>query len=144
MAPPEESQSVPMEFKDPFNPTEAELRQWAYLDEEAAEDVELEQDFDLYVGENAAFQDLIIELAGDDKCTQQKFFLSCAYLIVGNPARQKFADDDAKAKVLEFLLKVKAKDSEKLNLLHSRAEALLAAPETFEYDKWCSGGLAYE
>ncbi|HLP86188.1 MAG TPA: hypothetical protein VK157_17680 [Phycisphaerales bacterium] len=62
-----------MKFVNPFNPTETELRAWA-ADADAMYPDEMSQDWDLVV---AAWEraSLIVELAGDESCPQQQFFL---------------------------------------------------------------------
>eukprot|EP01006_Ploeotia_vitrea_P005153 TRINITY_DN116470_c0_g1_i1.p1 TRINITY_DN116470_c0_g1~~TRINITY_DN116470_c0_g1_i1.p1 ORF type:complete len:134 (+),score=25.98 TRINITY_DN116470_c0_g1_i1:101-502(+) len=124
-------------FQSDFSPSEEELRHWAYVDQQTADDAEIEQDLDIFVAGD--FPDLVLELAADDTCTQQQFFLHCAYFVVGDHAKRKFKD---RSGCKEFLKKAKQYKHPKLDMLVGRAEQLMANPATFEYNKWCLGGLA--
>ncbi len=123
-------------MKDPWNPQKEEIRQWAYVSDAQWPD----QDFNLSVAK-VHFSDLIIEFAIDDDCPKRDFFLSCAYIIVGDAVRTKYVSH-TKAEVEEFIERVKATKNEQMTLLHGRAIALVNNPSSFNYDLWCSGGYA--
>ncbi|MGE6433124.1 hypothetical protein [Shewanella baltica] len=124
-------------MKDPWNPINEELREWAF-DTEALWPT---QDFDLAVGE-LYLSEIILELASNNSCPKQSFFLKCAYLIVGDAVRTDY-HTESKENVIEFL-----KQAEKTGNIHllefvEHSKELISNPSKFDYDQWCDGGLAY-
>ncbi|WP_223788796.1 hypothetical protein [Marinicella meishanensis] len=122
--------------KDPVNPSRAELRQWAY-DAEAMEPM---QDFDLLVV-LLGLNDLVLAFAADDQCPKQRYFLACAYLIVGDAVRTEYRSE-SRDYIDQFLADAGNTQHPKLLELVNRSAALIADPESFDYDDWCCGGLA--
>lgn len=123
-------------MKDPWNPQKEELRQWAF-------DADLpwpEQDFDLAVSD-MLFADIILELAADNHCPKQPFFLSCAYLIVGDAVRTNF-EVCSRTDIQHFLSRAVQTSNQYLVTLAERSYLLIQNPETFDYEQWCGGGLA--
>lgn len=120
------------------DPSPEKLRRWAYR-EDAGEPV---VDFDLRVAKrsNAA---LMLELSNDDACPQRAFFLGCLYLLVGDAVRTQFRAhprafiDDLLAQASRLEPRCYA-----VAVWCERSEALLAAPESFDYELWCDGGHA--
>lgn len=123
-------------MKDPWNPQKEALRQWAF----DAGAPWPEQDFDLAIGD-LLFADIILELAADNHCPKQPFFLSCAYLIVGDAVRTHF-DVCAKADLQHFLERAMQSGHPYLVTLVERSTVLIEHPDTFDYNQWCHGGLA--
>ena len=55
-----------------------------------------EQDFDLMVACDPDFRDIILELASNDQCPKQLFFLRCIYIIIGDAVRSNYNTDKKK------------------------------------------------
>jgi hypothetical protein len=124
----------PVRMQDPINPTDEELREWAY--KERWEPVE---DFVLMVAdvERAA---LLIELT---RSPQREFFFRCLYLIVGDAVRTKFntaARPDVEAMLASAA--VPATHDQAIAAWVKASRELLEHPDRFEYEAWCDGGLA--
>ena len=122
-------------MKDPWNPKKEELRKWAYDPESKWPD----QDFDLSVTE-IHFSELILECAIDENCPKKDFFLSCAYILVGDAVRSGF-NSTTKENVQDFLKAVKITNNKNLLLLFERATKLIKNPLLFDYDLWCAEGF---
>ena len=119
---------------EPYSIQIEELRLWGY-------DVTApwpSQDFDLMVAE-VCFSEIIIQLAIDDNCPKKDFFLSCAYIIIGDAVMTEYSSRSKEA-IDEFLVSIKKENHEKLDLLYQRAIALMQDPTIFDYDLWCSEG----
>ncbi|WP_409306634.1 hypothetical protein [Pectobacterium sp. B1J-3] len=123
-------------MKDPWNPQEKALRQWAFDTESPWP----EQDFDLAVADRL-FADIILELAADNHCPKQSFFLSCAYLMVGDAVRTNF-EICPKVDIQHFLARAEQSGHQYLIMLAERGTFLIEHPDTFDYNQWCNGGLA--
>ncbi len=122
-------------MNDHIEPNETELRAWA-CDADADWPV---QDYDLMVV-LLGLNHVIIELAADNNCPKQRFFLSCCYLIVGDAVRTEFKSESKQA-ILHFLNLAEATQHAQLLKFVARSEQLLADPSLFDYDLWCDGGL---
>jgi hypothetical protein len=129
-----------MKFADAVNPTEAELREWA-ADPNARYPEEMPQDFDLIVADWSRV-DLIAELAGDDSCPKQDFFLAVLYLMAGDCLRYPAGNVNI-PNLRSLLARLENTASESLRLFRTRALELLADPSKFDYAMWCDGGYAY-
>ena len=127
-------------FKDALDPTEEELRRWAAI-EGATYPPEMEQDWDLMVA-SPERADLILALAGDAACPNRGFFLSCLYLMVGDAVRSEGSTWPL-AEISSWLERQEDLADPSISLFRERANALLANPETFNYNLWCWGGHAY-
>ncbi|UZE97184.1 hypothetical protein [Alkalimarinus alittae] len=123
-------------MKDPWNPINEELREWAY----DADSLWPTQDFDLAVGE-LYLSDIIIELASDNSCPKQRFFLKCAYLIVGDAVRTDY-HTETREDVSNFLKQASKTGNVYLLKFVEHAKELMSNPSKFDYDQWCDGGLA--
>lgn len=121
-------------LQDPWNPQSEEIRAWAFEPDSIWPD----QDFDLSVAE-LHFADLIIELSCDARCPKKDFFLSCAYIIVGNAVMTEY-ETRSKTEVEQFLQQLKATNNERLLTLYKLAKELVATPSSFDYDFWCGEG----
>lgn len=75
-------------FHDIYNPAPEELRAWSYATAEPEWPVE---DWDLMVTTRVNAP-MILMLASDDANPQQRFFLSCLYLLVGDMVRTYVRD----------------------------------------------------
>ena len=118
-------------FKNEVQPTEAELKIWAY-----GNYYQPDQDFQLFVVDNPYF---ILELAADPKCPTRRFFLDSLYVWVARQAGEEQT-------ILTDWLATAAKiNDEKIKKLVARARRLQANPKTYTYAKWgLEGGYAYE
>lgn len=66
---------------DPWNPTQEEIKEWAY-DKNAV----CEQDWELAVYDFKNI-DLILEIVNDKNCPKRRFFLRCLYVFSGDIVR---------------------------------------------------------
>lgn len=125
-------------MNDPWNTTIKELTEWAYN----PNCVWPTQDFDLSIGD-LCYSEVILKFAADDLCPTQDFFLSCAYLIIGDAVRSKY--NTAKESDIEnFLNDAEKTHNKHLLVLSNHAKKLIQNPSSFDYDKWCMGELAKE
>jgi len=118
-----------------------QLRNWAYNPDQF---VGMEQDFELLVA-NLDRANLVLECASDDDCPKQLFFLSCAFLIVGDAIRSNGDSSVFVAQEEEILAFVRQAEKTGNALLLEfvwRARDLIENPSTFEYDLWRGGELA--
>ena len=67
---------------DPWNPSHADIRQWAYSNEMIPE-----QDWELALIGKVADQQLCLTLAADRDCPNRTFFLGCLYVFTGDTIR---------------------------------------------------------
>jgi hypothetical protein len=116
-------------MRDPFDPTDAELREWASSDEPWPV-----QDFDLMVAD-AERVPLLLELTSS---RNRDFFLSCLYLVVGDAVRSRFntcspADVES---ALEHATATAARDPAIRRWIEESRRAL-ASPDDFDYEAWC-------
>jgi hypothetical protein len=123
-------------MRDPWNPSAADLREWAY-DAESREPV---QDFDLAVAWTQ-HEKILLQCASDDRCPKQSFFLGVLYLIVGDAVRTNYRS--MKRPILAGLI---AHGDEfpvaAVQSWQQRSRHLMDHPDEFRYDDWCAGGLA--
>ncbi|GAB4210872.1 MAG: hypothetical protein OHK0012_02290 [Synechococcales cyanobacterium] len=124
-------------MKDPWNPTNEELRDWAF-DHDAMWPT---QDFDLSVAD-LGFCEIILELASDNTCPKQRFFVQCAYLIVGDAVRTDYKTA-TKLDVSGFLDKAKKTGNKHMLKFVEQSSDLMRNPLKFDYEQWCDGGLAH-
>ncbi len=122
-------------MRDPWNPIQAEIRDWAY-DKDA---LEPDQDCDLALANLREF-DIYVELAADDDCPKWDYFLRILYLIVGDAVRTDYQTEPQES-VLALLENTRRFAKPRFVLLRVRAEHLFAHPNTFDYNDWCGGGL---
>jgi hypothetical protein len=122
--------------QDPWNPTEAEVRDWAYRPGA----VEPEQDWELALS-GTGFEALYVDLAADPACPARDFFLRVLYLLVGDAARTRYRSLPA-GTVEALLERGLTAGRPELALWAERSRELMRHPETFGYDAWCGGGLA--
>lgn len=125
-------------FNDPWNPTAEEVRRWAF-DVKAKQPC---QDWDLALL-SSGFENIYLDLATDESCPKRKFFLHILYLTVGDAVRSSFCSKPRP--IVEDFVNL-ARDSQypDLRRWRSRSLLLMVAPESFDYNLWCSGGYARE
>jgi hypothetical protein len=132
---------------DYANPSEQDLREWAYNP-----DAEAEQDFDLMVAE-LRFGPLLVELAGDPNCPMREFFLSCLYLVIGNHFRGWHAPEHSRKPVSrsykrrirpykEFVENSASNPDPLIQNWVSKSRQLLSDPRAVSYEDWCGGRIA--
>ena len=120
-------------MRDPFDPTDAELREWAASDEPWPF-----EDFDLMVAD-VEQAPLLLELTSSRK---RDFFVSCLYLVVGDAVRSSFntasrADVEA---ALEHAAATAAEDAV-IRRWIEQSRKLLASPGDFDYETWYEGRI---
>ncbi len=125
-------------FADPWNPTWSEINDWAF--DATAQDPC--QDWGLALLWQG-FEDLYLELAANDNCPKNRFFLSILHLMVGDQVRRT-PDAQVAFDLKDFIAKADRFDSKALTTWQTRSSDLLRHPEKFDYDQWCAGGLASE
>ena len=123
-------------MKHPWNPSNAELREWAFdADSEIPH-----TDFDLaltWLGDER----LYFSLAADDSCPKRRFFLSLLYFMVGHAVRTRFRDWPRP--IIDGMVANGDNYSHAdIRTWQQRSRELLANPDAFDYDDWCSGRLA--
>ena len=121
---------------DPWNPTEDEVRAWAY----DAGTLEPEQDWHLALPDTG-FEELYLDLVADPACPKHDYFLWVLYLLVGDAVRSGYRATP-RERVGALLDAARARRSPELELWTERSRALMARPDIFDYDLWCGGGLA--
>lgn len=125
-------------FNDPWNPSSAEVRAWAYTPGA----VEPCQDWDLALSW-AGHEREYLELVADPACPNSEYFLRVLYLMVGDAVRSGFRTV-SESVVRGFVELAADSRSQQLQLWRARALRLLKHPEEFEYEAWCGGGLTQE
>jgi hypothetical protein len=121
--------------RDPWNPTEAEVRDWAYQP-----DATCEEDWHMALP-GTGFEELYLDLGVDPACPNRGFFLEVLYLLVGDAVRSGYRVFP-RERVEELLERGLATGHPDLQLWAERSRALRARPDTFDYDAWGGGGLA--
>lgn len=128
-------------FADALNPTDGEIERWAYIPD-ANYPPEMSQDWDLCVTEPER-ADFLERLASDLRCPNRKFFLSCLYLLIGDAVRSYGAYWPLHNASV-WLSRDRFAAPSDIELFLQRAKHVIADPRKFDYNKWCSGGYAYE
>lgn len=123
-------------FTDPLDPTDAQLRAWAYAPDAEA----LCQDFDLMLA-NTGRDALFVEFAADGACPTREWCLSVLYLMVGDAVRTGLATL-SESGVRTLLARADGIDSVPLRRWQERSLRLMRDPASFDYDDWCAGALA--
>ena len=119
-------------FKDGWNPTQKEIKKWAYSDESISE-----QDWELAV---ANFENIpmICTFVDDERCKQTSFFLSALYVFTGDIIR--IGDSERIEKLSQLLKKIEGTaKSEKLKLWIKRSQYIINHPEQYDYKYWGLG-----
>ncbi|MEV5575278.1 hypothetical protein AB0L06_35015 [Spirillospora sp. NPDC052269] len=123
-------------FADPYDPTAEEVVRWAYDPDAYAPT----QDFDLML-DSVDVSRVLPGLVADPECPKRGFFLGALYVISGDAVRSKYSLKTREH--LKSLLRLADELDEPVTATWARrTRALMANPETFEYDLWCDGGLA--
>jgi hypothetical protein len=126
-------------LSDPTNPTQDDLRIWAYTPNAMYPD-EMSQDWEFCITnfENAS---LLLQFASDPACPNRKFFVRCLYILSGECIRTPGGCAGI-PHLQEFLRSVTSNAPPDILLWVQRTEHLLAHPETYDYDCWGSGYFA--
>ena len=121
-------------IQDPANPTDAELRQWAFSDEPWPM-----EDFDLIAADLERLP-LLLELASSPN---RAFFVHCLYLAVGDAVRMSFntVSREGVEAALDQAVTIASRDPVIDRWINDSRE-LLSSPKSFDYEEWCDGGLA--
>jgi hypothetical protein len=123
-------------MEDPWNPTAQEIEEWAF----DRKSLEPAQDWMLALTWKRE-EKLYLELASNDKCPKQKYFLQLHYFIVGDAVRSKFQTNE-QAIIKGFIEKGKAYSDSGVVKWIQRSEELIKHPDQFHYGLWCGGKLA--
>jgi hypothetical protein len=122
-------------FVDRVNPTEQEIRRWAYTTA-----FEPMQDWQLIIGGSEHAQTLI-DLVSDPDCPSRRYLLGALYILVGDAVRSGYLTTPREE--LDRLLAIAAARPDPwLSTWVSRSSRLVASPREFDYADWCDGGLA--
>jgi hypothetical protein len=119
--------------KNPVEPTEAEIRAWAY----DADSLEPIQDWDLIIW-GGVRPGLLVELTSDSDCPRRSYFLRCLYGRIGDEVRAGRLDAETWAVVDRSI----NSDDSAVSRWAARSATLRNRPELFEYEDWCGGELA--
>jgi hypothetical protein len=125
-------------FSDPWNPSSAEVRAWAYTPGA----IEPCQDWDLSLSWAGHERDYL-KFAGDSACPNSDYFLRVLYLMVGDAVRNGYRTVPEPI-VLGFVDLADGSPDQRIRLWRTRALRLLKHPEEFQYEAWCGGRLARE
>lgn len=128
-------------LSDPLNPTADDLRLWAYTPDAHYPD-EMSQDWDLCITDFGRAP-LLLQFASDPVCPNRKFFLACLYLLAGDTVRTP-AGNHLIPQLTEVLRLVSPEAPKDIHLWVERTGHLLTHPESYDYDSWGWGDLAYD
>lgn len=133
-----EIQDEEIMFENAWNPTQEEIKKWAYLNKPAPR-----QDWELAV---AIFENIpmICKFVDDARCKKTSFFLSALYVFTGDIIR---SGDSEKFEKLSQLIKTieETAKSKKLKLWIERSQHIIKHPEQCTYKYWGLGSsYAYE
>ncbi|MBJ7540069.1 hypothetical protein [Marinomonas transparens] len=117
---------------DPWNYTKEELRNWAYSVTDSIPD----QDWNLSVA-NSGYEDLVLELASDPDCPNQKVMLGCLYMITGDMIFDR-NDDERNTEIEGLLSQAENMENIEVRKWASESRNLIRNPDTFNYDYWCN------
>ncbi|HEX5595517.1 MAG TPA: hypothetical protein VFX61_05760 [Micromonosporaceae bacterium] len=125
-------------FANPVDPSDAELRAWAYQPDSVPLQ-SLPANWDLLVAGDQLITTLF-ELAMDPSCPARRFALHCLYIYAADAIRSNFRSHPRRR--LRKLVKRAAAEGDELMLtwVHN-CQVLLTRPELFNYHDWFEGGL---
>jgi hypothetical protein len=127
-------------FKDEVNPTEDELRLWAY-----SERIEPTEDFDLIVMDSFS-PSLLAQFVRDETCPTRSFFLGCLYHLVGDafrPVDRRWGDREGRrARAMSIISGMSPSDDPLLAKWLEDATRLISG-QTEWSDEWCTFGLSH-
>jgi hypothetical protein len=126
-----------VDFHDWANPTEAEVREWAFLLDEYYPS----EDWDIVIALDASLDHVFLELASDPKCPNRQTFLSVLYIVVGDAVRTKWSTR-SEPYLRAFINSGLAHPDHQIQSWAARSFDLIANPSSFDYYLWCSGGFA--
>jgi hypothetical protein len=119
-------------FNDAWNPTQDEIRAWAYTPNASHE-----QDWELAVNETENIP-MICGFINDEKCQHKPFFLSSLYVYTGDIVRSK--DEERILRLIKLLNEIS--DGQNTSpvldwIIHSIH--LVTHPEKYNYAHWGIG-----
>ena len=117
-------------MKDPWNPSELDIRAWAFSNESWPT-----QDWEIAVN-NEKHDELIISLACDKECPTQDFFLHSIYFMVGDAIYSE-KTKERKENLRELITRT-PDASKEITKWKKESLELLDSPEKFEYGYWCN------
>jgi hypothetical protein len=123
-------------FCDPWNPSSAEVRTWAYTAGAAAPC----EDWDLSLLWARHERDYL-EFAADPHCPNSDYFLHVLYFVVGHAVRNEYRSVPEPV-ILGFIDLAANAKNHRLQCWRVRALRLLKRPDEFQYEAWCAGGFA--
>lgn len=133
-----ENRNDEMMFKDAWNPTQREIKRWAYRNRSIPV-----QDWALAV---ALFENIpmICTFVDDKQCKHTSFFLSALYVFTGDEIRR--GDSERIEKLSQLLKTIEGTTkSKKLKLWIERSQHIIEHPEQYDYKYWGLGSsYAYE
>jgi hypothetical protein len=119
--------TVVVRFEDEVNPTDDEIRRWAYSG--APEPM---QDFDIIVADPEHLPTLM-SLVADPDCLQRAYLLGSLYCLVGHT-------DLTDPRLTLALVTARASTDSWLRTWATRADAVVADPASRNRDDWCGWG----
>ena len=123
-------------MNDPWNPSHDEIVAWA--DDPVSE--EPTQDWDLVLI-HARHERTYLQIAANDRCPKQEYFLHVLYLLVGDAVRSGYRS--LARPLLEGIIERGDEYPHRdIALWQVRSRELMRHPERFEYAAWCGGELA--
>ncbi len=123
---------------DPWNPSPKELRAWAFQSDTPWPD----QDPELAISGIESLDPLVLELAQDDRCPKQEFFLGVLLFAVGDAFFDgSEAGPDRAQRLVDLATGIAHPWIREWRRLSVR---LIGHPSLFEYDSWCGGELLEE
>lgn len=124
-------------MKDPWNPTEEEIRDWAFDVNKLCP----VQDWDLAVAD-LKYKKALLSLASDPACPKREFFLAVLYLIVGDAVRSRW-QAHRQSEINKLLAEACRYSDVSVLRWVERSQHLIGNPGEFDYNLWCSGGYVY-
>lgn len=111
-------------FEDEVNPTDEELRRWAYSDAQ-----EPYEDFDIVIAgpEHLA---VLTDLVGDSSCPKRKYLLGSLYCLVGH-------SDLTDPRVVTGVQRMAGSSEACLRAWAMRASSVIQDPTSRKRDDWC-------
>ncbi|MGC0423626.1 hypothetical protein [Embleya sp. AB8] len=119
-------------FEDVANPTEAEMRSWAY-DTSSADPIN--QDWDI-VAARRSLGSLFLRLVSDGCCPKRRFFLGCLYLPAGDAVRTAYRAQP-QDHLLGLVREAEGLEEPWVRTWAQRTAMLVREPASFGYEAWC-------
>jgi hypothetical protein len=127
-----------MDTNKPFIYFGIDVIAWAYAND--GDDCGPGQDWDILLADPRN-EDVLLQLASDEHCPKRIFFLHCLYILVGDYVHVLHAGVALPFPIEPLLTQATASSDPMIKTWLERSRYLIAHPETFDYDLWCSGDL---